>query len=187
MDRAPAKPSARVTRRLGRWASLLLIGASAVACGSGSETASNETHDDGPTRVEPTSDPTTTVDEASTVSTGVEPTAPIDDSTAIESSATVDDSAATAPDPTPTTSPATEEAAVATTAGGGPAAPRAEVVATSLVGLSVEDAEAAAHDAGYRWRIEALDGERYDLGQDYDPERLNATVVGGVVTEVRIG
>lgn len=57
----------------------------------------------------------------------------------------------------------------------------------AYVGLSKEDAIAAAEEAGVPWRIAREDGEDFALTMDYLPERVNFTVEDGVITAVTAG
>lgn len=63
---------------------------------------------------------------------------------------------------------------------------QAELDAT-YVGLSKDDAIAAAEEAQVPWRIEREDGEDFALTMDYRPDRVNFTVEDGVITAVRAG
>ncbi len=63
---------------------------------------------------------------------------------------------------------------------------QAELDAT-YVGLSKDDAIAAAEEAGVPWRIEREDGEDFALTMDYRPDRVNFSVEDGVITAVRAG
>lgn len=57
----------------------------------------------------------------------------------------------------------------------------------TLVGKKVARARAMAEDEGYRFRVISVDGEGRPATTDYDPQRLNASVVDGRVTEVKAG
>jgi heat shock protein HslJ len=57
----------------------------------------------------------------------------------------------------------------------------------TLVGLPVAEARAAARDEGYAFRVISVDGESKPVTMDYNPQRLNAAVVDGRVTEVTVG
>jgi len=59
--------------------------------------------------------------------------------------------------------------------------------AEAFVGLTVEKASALAKEHGIRTRVVSVDGEEYMVTQDYLPERLNFTVVKGVVTKATWG
>jgi hypothetical protein len=53
-----------------------------------------------------------------------------------------------------------------------------------VVGLSVEEAETAAEEAGFTVRIARQDGEDLALTMDFIPNRVNVEVEDGVVTGV---
>ena len=61
------------------------------------------------------------------------------------------------------------------------------VFGRTLVGMRVKKARAAAEAEGYDFRIVSVDGESKPVTMDYNPQRLNATVVDGRVTEVTVG
>jgi len=61
------------------------------------------------------------------------------------------------------------------------------VFGRTLVGLTVKKARAAATAEGYDFRVVSVDGVSKPVTMDYNPQRLNATVVDGVVTEVTVG
>ncbi len=61
------------------------------------------------------------------------------------------------------------------------------VFGATLVGLPVKKARAAAENEGYDFRVVSVDGQSKPVTMDYRPQRLNATVVDGVVTEVSVG
>ena len=61
------------------------------------------------------------------------------------------------------------------------------VFGRSLVGMKVARARNAAEEAGYAFRVVSVDGENRPVTMDYRPDRLNATVVDGRVTEVTVG
>ncbi len=61
------------------------------------------------------------------------------------------------------------------------------VFGRTLVGLTVKKARAAAEAEGYAFRVVSVDGESKPVTMDYRPDRLNATVVDGRVTEVKAG
>jgi hypothetical protein len=63
---------------------------------------------------------------------------------------------------------------------------QAELDAT-YVGLTKDEAIAAAEEAGVPWRIEREDGEDFALTMDYRPDRVNFSVEDGEVTAVRAG
>ena len=58
---------------------------------------------------------------------------------------------------------------------------------STLVGRTVPQARARAKAAGYEFRVISVDGEGRPATTDYNPLRLNATVVDGRVTEVTTG
>lgn len=53
------------------------------------------------------------------------------------------------------------------------------------VGLTLEEAQVLAGSEGRRHRLVSLDGVSFPVTKDYWPERVNFTVVSGVVTEAR--
>lgn len=57
----------------------------------------------------------------------------------------------------------------------------------TLVGKTVPQARAAARLEGYDFRVVSVDGDSKPVTMDYNPQRLNATVVDGRVTEVTAG
>ncbi len=59
--------------------------------------------------------------------------------------------------------------------------------AAAFVGLTLEKATALAEEHGIRTRVVSVDGEEYMVTQDFLPERLNFTVVKGVVTKATWG
>ena len=61
------------------------------------------------------------------------------------------------------------------------------VFGRTLVGKTVPQARAAARLEGYDFRVVSVDGESRPVTMDYNPQRLNATVVDGRVTEVTAG
>lgn len=61
------------------------------------------------------------------------------------------------------------------------------VFGRTLVGLRVKKARAQATAEGYDFRVVSVDGVSKPVTMDYNPQRLNATVVDGVVTEVTVG
>jgi hypothetical protein len=65
--------------------------------------------------------------------------------------------------------------------------PPAQAFETTLIGLSEESAEEAAADFGYEWRVVSRDGEDYAVTMDLIENRINATIVDGVVTDATLG
>lgn len=63
----------------------------------------------------------------------------------------------------------------------------AAVFGAGLVGLKVATARARAKAEGFEFRVVSVDGEGRSVTLDYRPDRLNATVVDGRVTEVTTG
>ncbi len=61
------------------------------------------------------------------------------------------------------------------------------VYGATLVGMKLARARTAAQDEGYAFRVVSVDGESRPVTMDYRPDRLNATVVDGRVTEVTVG
>ena len=63
-------------------------------------------------------------------------------------------------------------------------APTVEAAAELLVGLPEADAEAAARDAGWEFRVSRRDGEDLAVTADLRPNRVNVEVTDEVVTDV---
>ncbi|MEZ5184233.1 MAG: META domain-containing protein [Candidatus Nanopelagicales bacterium] len=63
----------------------------------------------------------------------------------------------------------------------------AAVFGATLIGRTVAKARARAEAAGYGFRVVSVDGESKPVTMDYQPDRLNATVVDGRVTDVTVG
>lgn len=61
------------------------------------------------------------------------------------------------------------------------------VFGRSLVGMKAARARQAAAAEGYEFRVVSVDGQSKPVTMDYRPDRLNATVVDGRVTEVTVG
>ena len=61
------------------------------------------------------------------------------------------------------------------------------VFGATLVGMKLARARTAAQEGGYAFRVVSVDGESRPVTMDYRPDRLNATVVDGRVTEVTVG
>jgi heat shock protein HslJ len=59
--------------------------------------------------------------------------------------------------------------------------------AVTLLGLPRAEAKAAAEDAGYAFRVVAVDGVSRPVTLDYRPDRINATIEDGLVTKVSVG
>jgi hypothetical protein len=57
----------------------------------------------------------------------------------------------------------------------------------TLIGKTTAKARNRAQAEGYTFRVVSVDGEGKPVTQDYRPDRLNATVVDGRVTEVTVG
>lgn len=68
-----------------------------------------------------------------------------------------------------------------------PAAAQAESVATSVVGLSAEEAEKVVAEAGLTYRVIAEDGVFNAVTSDYNPARVNVEITGGKVTSASVG
>jgi len=56
-----------------------------------------------------------------------------------------------------------------------------------LVGMTSEQAEACAIDAGYTWRVFEQDGEQFALTMDYRVDRINVKIEQGIITEAYSG
>ena len=65
--------------------------------------------------------------------------------------------------------------------------PDQDVVNDALVGLTKEEAEAAAADAGYTVRVTIEDGQMFPMTMDYRTDRINIEVENGVVTRAFVG
>lgn len=59
--------------------------------------------------------------------------------------------------------------------------------AVTLLGRTRAEAKAAAQAAGYTFRVVSVDGQPRAVTMDYRPDRIDATIVKGVVTEVSVG
>lgn len=59
--------------------------------------------------------------------------------------------------------------------------------ASKLVGLTEDEASKVAVSNGWSVRVAKRDGEAYMLTTDYQPDRVNLTIVKGVVTGVSVG
>ena len=65
--------------------------------------------------------------------------------------------------------------------------PPAQAFETTLIGLSEQAAEEAAADFGYGWRVVHRDGEEFAVTMDFVEDRINATIIDGVVTDAFLG
>jgi hypothetical protein len=110
------------------------------------------------------------VDTPDTVAT--EPT----DGTAVTEPAVDPDTPVSSPASTPTTAPAEPS----------PGEVQPEQAAR-LVGLTEAEAEAAAAERGWAFRVVERDGETFPVTDDFRTDRVNVVVDGGVVTSVTIG
>ena len=63
----------------------------------------------------------------------------------------------------------------------------AAAFAASLVGLSAKQAKAQIVDEGYEVRVVSVDGDTRPATMDYRPDRINLTIVDGVVTKATQG
>jgi hypothetical protein len=59
--------------------------------------------------------------------------------------------------------------------------------AAALVGLSEDEALAAAAERGWDVRVVARDGEQFPVTDDYSTSRVNLTITGGKVSAVTVG
>jgi len=59
--------------------------------------------------------------------------------------------------------------------------------AGTLVGMSVDDAEAATTEAGFEFRVVSVDGEERPVTMDYRPDRVNVAVEDDKVVRVTVG
>jgi heat shock protein HslJ len=71
--------------------------------------------------------------------------------------------------------------------GGGDGAARAEQVAGSVVGMSTEEAKAAAVAAGLQFRVISEDGKAKAATSDLRDDRINVEVEQGAVTKATVG
>ena len=62
-----------------------------------------------------------------------------------------------------------------------------DAVAESLIGMTVEDAQAAAEEAGFAFRVTSTDGEGAAVTMDYRTDRINAEVEDDEVVRVSLG
>jgi len=60
-------------------------------------------------------------------------------------------------------------------------------VAESLIGMSAADAEAAATDAGFAFRVTSTDGKPAAVTMDYREDRINAEIEDDEVVRVTVG
>lgn len=67
------------------------------------------------------------------------------------------------------------------------AEPDQELISAALVGLTKEQAEAAAAKAGYTVRVTQEDGQMFPMTMDYRTNRINIEVEDGVVTAASVG
>lgn len=65
--------------------------------------------------------------------------------------------------------------------------PDQAVVGEALVGLTKEEAEEAAAEAGYTVRVTSEDGQMFPMTMDYRTDRINIEVENGVVTRAFVG
>ena len=65
--------------------------------------------------------------------------------------------------------------------------PDQDVVSAALVGLTKEQAEEVAADAGYTVRVTIEDGQMFPMTMDYRTDRINIEVENGVVTRAFVG
>ena len=56
-----------------------------------------------------------------------------------------------------------------------------------LEGFDESAAEVCVADAALIWRVVARDGEYFAVTADYSPQRVNAVIEQGVVTEITVG
>ncbi len=64
--------------------------------------------------------------------------------------------------------------------------PAADAIEARYVGLTVGDAEEIAAAEGRLFRVVRIDGEEQMTTRDYRPGRINAEIVGGVVTTITV-
>lgn len=65
--------------------------------------------------------------------------------------------------------------------------PDQDVVDAALVGLTKEQAEEVAAEAGYSVRVTIEDGQMFPMTMDYRTDRINIEVENGVVTRAFVG
>ena len=68
-----------------------------------------------------------------------------------------------------------------------PAAAEAEALATTLIGMSAEEAEEAVTEAGLTYRVIAEDGVYNAVTSDYNPSRINVEITSGTITTASVG
>ncbi|GAA4351476.1 hypothetical protein [Angustibacter luteus] len=64
---------------------------------------------------------------------------------------------------------------------------KAQQLATSVVGMTEDDAVKAVADAGGTTRVVERDGEKFAVTMDLNPSRINLTVTDGKVTKATVG
>lgn len=65
--------------------------------------------------------------------------------------------------------------------------PIPDASAAQLVGLTESAATACAEDEGWQVRVVSVNGEDYMVTADYRADRVNLTIVNGVVTAIIVG
>lgn len=65
--------------------------------------------------------------------------------------------------------------------------PPAQPFETTLIGMNEQSAEEGAESFGYEWRVVQRDGESIGGDDDLREDRINATIVDGVVVEAFVG
>jgi heat shock protein HslJ len=63
----------------------------------------------------------------------------------------------------------------------------AQALADTLVGMPADEAQSAAEEAGYTFRVLAEDGVNNAVTSDYRPDRINVEIESGKVTKVSVG
>lgn len=63
----------------------------------------------------------------------------------------------------------------------------ARLLVNEIVGMSLDEAESVCRENGVNVRVVHRDGESMPLSMDLNENRLNLTIMEGVVTNARVG
>ena len=66
-------------------------------------------------------------------------------------------------------------------------AAKTQAVASALIGLGEDAAVAKVRAAEMNHRVVSRDGKDFPVTMDYRPDRINLTIVGGIITETSVG
>lgn len=149
-----------------------------------SQAAESESEDSGTSESSESTEPTTTEETApadgttTTVDSSTDTTEAPDTTTAEDPLSTIDKSSVfTNPDETkPSVAPPTTVAE-----NGG------DDLTAQVIGMTESAAIDLIRSTGRAVRVESRDGEEFMLTQDFEPDRLNLTIVNNSVTGVRLG